>query len=322
MKYYYFKRILLSVLIIWGVLTLTFFLIRVAPGDPSLIYIDPGIEPNIVNQIRHQMGLDQPLYIQYFKWLKQFLTGNFGMSFMHKRPVSQVLAEAIPNTLQLTVAVFMIQIIIGIIVGIYSALSRYTKKDSFISSFSIFLYSIPGFWLALMLILIFSLKLGWLPSSHMQSMDIGNGFWEVFADRIEHLILPVIVLGLPLSAHTSRFVRGSFIDVFTQDYIRAAYAYGLNKRKIWLKYALKNALLPIITLIGMYLPFLLGGAVITEYIFSWPGMGRITVEAIFAYDYPIILASTAIAAVAVVIGNLLSDILYRVIDPRIRNSNT
>jgi peptide/nickel transport system permease protein len=321
MKSYFLKRVLLSVLIIWGVLTLTFILIHIAPGDPSLIYIDPEIDPAVVNQIRQQMGLNQPLHLQYYKWLEQFISGNFGMSFMHKRPVSEVLAEAIPNTLQLTIAVFALQILIGTIVGIYSALKRYTQKDFLISSFTIFLYSIPGFWLALMVILIFSLKLGWLPSSHMQSIHIGSEFWEVFADRIEHLILPVMVLGLPLSAHTSRFVRGSFIDVLTREYIRTPYAYGINKRKIFFKYALKNSLLPLITLVGMYLPFILGGAVITEYIFSWPGMGRITVEAIFAYDYPIILASTAIAAAAVVIGNFLSDILYKMIDPRINYSN-
>jgi len=172
-----------------------------------------------------------------------------------------------------------------------------------------------------MSILIFSLYLGWFPSSQMGSFPAPDSFLLILLDRLKHIILPAFVLSIPLITFTSKFVRGSFSDVLNQNYIRTALAFGLNKNKIIFHYALKNALLPLATLIGLYLPFLLGGAVITEYIFAWPGMGRITVDAIFAHDYPVIIASNFVAAIAVVIGNLISDIMYTLIDPRIRFSN-
>jgi len=315
---YFSKRFSASMLLIWGVLTITFFLMHLAPGDPSLIYLDPNIDPKVVENIQEQMGLNSPVYIQYFSWLKQFLAGNFGISFMHKRPVVDLLRETIPNTLQLTFVVFILQFVFGILIGVICAVNRHSKLDTSIDSFLVFLYSVPGFWLALMAIRIFSIDLGWLPSSQMQSITIGDGFAVLLLDRIKHLVLPVMVLTLPFSAYTARFVRGSFAEILQQDYIRTVRAYGIKKSKILFKYALKNALLPLITLSGLYLPFLLGGAVITEYVFSWPGMGRVTIEAIFAYDYPLILASASIAAISVIFGNLLSDLLYTAFDPRIK----
>ncbi|NIS38176.1 ABC transporter permease [Candidatus Saccharibacteria bacterium] len=240
------------------------------------------------------------------------------MSLVHNRPVRDILFETIPNTLQLTAVVFVLQFLLGLIFGIITALKRNSKIDLSISSILLFLYSVPGFWLALMLVMIFSLHLGWLPSSHMSSLHIDGGIWLQLADRLRHLVLPVTVLTMPFAAYTARFVRGSLSDVLVEDYIRTAIAYGINRRQVIFKYALKNALLPVATLMGMYLPFLLGGAVITEYIFAWPGMGRLTINAIFAHDFPIILASSFLAALAVVIGNMLSDLLYATIDPRIR----
>jgi peptide/nickel transport system permease protein len=318
MLIYFIKRLSISILLIWGVLTITFILMHIAPGDPSSIYINPDIDPKVVENIQKQMGLNLPIYSQYFSWLNQFIIGNWGVSFMHKRPVNELLAETIPNTLQLTMVVFVFQFIFGILMGVVAAIKRHSKLDISINSVLVFLYSVPGFWLALMAIRIFSIELGWLPSSQMQSITIGDGYWPLLLDRMKHLILPVMVLALPFSAYTARFVRGSLSEALQQDYIRTALAYGIRRRKIIFKYALKNALLPIITLSGLYLPFLLGGAVITEYIFSWPGMGRITIEAIFAYDYPLILASTVIAAMSVIFGNFMSDFLYSVIDPRIK----
>lgn len=315
---YFTKRLSISILLILGVLSITFFLMHLAPGDPSSIYIDPEIDPKVVENIQEQMGLNLPIYLQYFSWLKQFVTGNFGISFVHKRPVNELLSETIPNTLQLTMVVFILQFIFGILLGTFAAIKRHSKLDITINSVLIFLYSVPGFWLALMAIRIFSIELGWLPSSQMQSLTVGDGYWVLLLDRIKHLILPVLVLALPFCAYTARFMRGSLSEILQQDYIRTTLAYGIKKRRIIFKYALKNALLPIVTLSGLYIPFLLGGAVITEYIFSWPGMGRITIEAIFAYDYPLILASTAIAAISVIFGNFLSDFLYTTIDPRIR----
>ncbi|MFQ5770942.1 MAG: ABC transporter permease, partial [bacterium] len=235
--------------------------------------------------------------------------------------VSAILRETIPNTLQLTLVVFVLQLIFGIFLGVFTALKRNSKLDMAISSVLLFFYSMPGFWLALMAILIFSLKLGWLPTSQMRSLHTLHGFWPVLWDRIHHLVLPAAVLAAPFIAYTARFVRSSLAEVLEQIYIRTAFAYGIKSRQILFKYALKNSLLPLVTLSGLYLPFILGGAVITEYIFAWPGMGRITVNAIFAHDFPVILATCFIAALTVVVGNLISDLLYVVVDPRIKYVN-
>jgi peptide/nickel transport system permease protein len=314
------QRILLSFLIIWGVLTLTFIIIHLAPGDPAAMYVDPEIPPDVVENIRKQMGLNESISDQYLKWMRECLTGNLGISFSYKKPVSRLILETIPNTLQLTLLVFALQLFFGIIIGVFTAVRRNSVFDLSINSILIFLYSFPGFWLALMFILIFSYTLGWLPSSQMTTWGISGNFMVLLLDRIKHLILPVFVLTIHYTAYTARFIRGSFGEVLDQDYMRTAIAYGLKPAQIYFKYALKNSLLPVVTLLGIYLPFLWGGAVVIEYIFAWPGMGRLTVEAIFAHDYPLILGSTIIAALTVVVGNFLSDLLYALVDPRIKTT--
>ncbi len=312
------KRLLMSLLIVWGVLSICFLVLHLAPGDPASIYVRPGIHPEVIAGIREQMGLDLPLWKQYFVWITDYLTGDFGISFTHQKAIGAIFMETIPNTLRLTVIVLIIQYPIGIFLGVIGALHRKTPADRIINGGLLFIYSMPGFWLAIILIFVFSLKLGWLPSGQMQSLYDINGFWPVLWDRIQHLILPVVVLSVPFVAYTARFVRENLIHILAQPYIFAAYTYGLTRKKVIYHYALKNALLPLVTLLGLYLPFLLGGAVITEYIFAWPGMGRVMVNAVFAHDYALILASTFIAALTVVIGNLLSDLLYFIVDPRIR----
>lgn len=312
------RRLTISLVIVYGVLSLSFLIIHLAPGDPTSLYLKPDIDPATVEIIRQQMGLDLPVWRQYFQWMGALMQGNLGVSFTHNRPVAEVLGEAVLNTLQLTVTVFLIQLIIGVTLGVLAAVKQNTVLDFSLNSFLLFLYSMPGFWLALMAVLVFSYKLGWLPASQMRSFDVPEGLWPQFVDRVKHLILPSLVLATPFIAHTARFVRGTLCEVLSQDYIRTARAYGIRPRRIIFRYALKNALLPVTTLFGLYLPFLLGGSVITEYIFSWPGMGRITVNAIFAHDFPIILASNIIAALTVIIGNLMSDILNALVDPRIK----
>lgn len=312
------KRLLHALLICWGVSSLIFVLIHLAPGDPTSLFIRPGISPEIVAEIRRQLGLELPLWQQYFQWMPQFLSGNFGVSFVHHRAVSELLMEAIPNTLQLTAVVFVLQFLLGVPLGILMAVKHPGKLSHALNSFLLMVYSLPGFWLALMGVLLFSVKLGWLPSSHMQSITAVDGFWADFADRLIHLVLPAAVLILPFTAQTARYVQSSLIEIFKKEYIRCAVAFGLSPSKVLWKYAVKNALLPQATLIGLYLPFLLGGAVITEYIFAWPGMGRLAINAIFTHDFPVILACTMTSAIAVVIGNLLSDLLYAFLDPRIK----
>ncbi len=312
------RRIFYAVLTIWGVISLTFVILHTAPGDPTSIYIRPDIAPEIVESIRHQLGLGKPVYLQYLDWLKQWTSGNLGISFAHNRPVANVLAETIPNTLQLTVVVFIVQGIAGVLLGLFMAIKHHTFWDTFLDKILLFFYSLPGFWLALIAILIFSLKLGWFPSSHISSIYLPqNDTWHILLDRLKHLFLPALILSIPFIAFTARYVRGNLIEVLQQDYVRTAIAYGLPRKQIFFKYALRNALLPLATLTGLYLPFLLGGAVVTEYIFSWNGMGRLTINAILSHDYPVILATFLISAISVVIGNLLSDILYALIDPRV-----
>jgi len=307
-----------SLVIVWGVLTVTFVILHLAPGDPAAVYVRPEIPLETTQHIRQQLGLDQPLWIQYFYWLKGFLAGDMGTSFSHNRPVSQLLAEAIPNTLQLTLVVLILQLILGIILGVFMAVKQSTRAEKIISAFLMFLYAMPSFWLALMAIMLFSAKLGWLPASQMSSFQNMGSFGAQALDRLRHLILPAAVLTIPFATYTARYCKDSLLQVLVSDYIRAATAFGLAPRLILFKYALKNALLPIVTLSGFYLPFLLGGAVVIEYIFSWPGVGRMTVNAIFSHDFPVILASTCVAALAVVVGNQISDMLYHAVDPRIR----
>ncbi len=315
---YCVKRLVSSLLVVWGVLTITFIVMHLAPGDPTSVYVRPEIAPETVLHIREHLGLDQPLAAQYLSWLTSFVSGNFGTSFTHNRPVSRLLAEAIPNTLQLTTVVLILHLILGAALGVFMALKHGSRAASTLNAVLMFLYSMPSFWLALMAIMFFSVKLGWLPSSQMSSFQAPESLYDVFIDRIRHMILPATVLTIPFAAYTARYIKDSMLKVLHEDYIRTAVAFGLPQRQILFKYALRNALLPTITLLGFYLPFLLGGAVVVEHIFAWPGVGRITINAIFANDFPVILASTCLAAVAVVIGNQLSDLLYYVVDPRIR----
>jgi peptide/nickel transport system permease protein len=269
------RRILVSIPLIWALATLTFFIVRLAPGDPLAMYYNPEIDPEVMETIRVRLGLDQPLHIQYVKWLGSLAQGELGVSFSHHRPVMDILVETIPNTLVLTV-----------------------------------------FSLAM---IVFSLKLGVLPASQMESVDAEYMAWGArLWDRALHLVMPVFVLGIASAASVARYMRSSLLEVIRQDYVRTARAKGLPERRVILRHALVNALIPIITLLGLYLPFLLSGAVVTETIFAWPGMGRLTIGAIFARDYPIVMATNLIAGVMVVAGNLVADLLYGIVDPRIR----
>ncbi len=312
------KRIVQSLVLVLIVLTIIFFILKLAPGDPMARYFNPDIAPETVEMMRERLGLDRPVYEQYMRWVGSFIRGDFGVSLAYDVPVRSLLAETIPNTLRLTVAALLLQILIGIALGILSAARRYSLFDKVNTVAALFVYSIPSFWLALMLILLFSLKLGILPSSHMESIGAAEmtGF-ALFADRLRHLILPAFVLGIASAASTARYMRGSMLDVLKEDYIRTARAKGLAEGSVLVKHAFKNAALPIVTIVGLSLPFLLGGAVVTEKIFSWPGMGRLTVDAIYARDYPVVLAVSFAVACMVIAGNLLADIGYALLDPRV-----
>jgi peptide/nickel transport system permease protein len=306
-------------LLIWGVLTLTFFLVHLSPGDPMDRYISPRIPPETVALIRHQFGFDQPLHVQYFKWLRQWLHGDWGYSLSQHRPVAKVLAEALPATLQLTIPVLLLNFLLGILLGAVAAFYRNRWLDRLLSNGTLATYCMPSFWLGLLLILVFAVKLGWLPNSHASSLFAEN--MEALAalqDRLRHLLLPMLTLALPGAAATARYVRENLIAVLESNFIRLARAKGLSPLQLMIRHALPHALLPLISLLGLGFPFLFGGAFLTEIIFAWPGMGRVTLEAIFSRDYPVVLAATGLSAVMVIAGNFIADVLYRFADPRIR----
>jgi peptide/nickel transport system permease protein len=242
------QRLIQSLILLFIVLTITFFLLHLAPGDPMSRYYNPDINPETVRHIRESFGLDRPVIEQYFRWIANFARGDFGVSLRYQRPVREMLAEAIPNTLRLTVVALVLHILIGIFLGILSAARKYSIFDRVNTIAALFVYSIPSFWLALMLILVFSLKLHVLPSSHMQSVDVeGWSSLSLLLDRAKHLVLPAFVLGVASAASTARYMRGSMLDVMREDYIRTARAKGLPESRVILKHAFKNAALPVVT---------------------------------------------------------------------------
>jgi peptide/nickel transport system permease protein len=318
---YILRRVLIAIPLIFGVLTLTFFIIRLAPGDPTMLYLAPGISPKVAEQLRAQFGLNDPLPIQYVKWLASVVRGDFGQSFSYMRPVFEVIAEAAPITLMISTLALALQFFWGILLGVLAAVKQGTFYDRGLTIVALFLYSMPEFWLSLMLIIVFALKLGLLPASGLESVGAESlPLSERWLDRVLHLILPIFVLSLGNAAGLARYVRGSMLEVLKQDYIRTARAKGLKERTVIYKHALRNALLPVVTILGNSLPILVSGALFVEVIFAIPGMGRITVEAIFARDYPLIIANTFISAVLIILGNLIADVLYAIVDPRIKLS--
>ena len=319
---YTIKRLLLSVPLILGIITATFFMSHLAPGDPMDMYLEPRrqsqMDPQVIELLRQKYGLDQPIHVQYVTWLKNFAQGDLGESFRYRRPVKDLLIEALPYTLQLTFLAIILDALVGISLGIISAVRQYTKLDKAVTVGSLVVYAIPSFWLALMLIMVFSVNLGWFPTSQTRSMNYDD-FTALgkILDRMWHLALPVSIMGIAGAAGTARYMRSRLLEVLNADYIMAARARGFRERTVIVRHALRNALIPIVTIYGMSLPFLLGGAAIIETIFAWPGMGRMTVSAVGGRDYPIIMATVTIAAILTVLGNLLADLTYAAVDPRV-----
>jgi len=316
-------RRLIGVLpLVLGISTLVFLVLHIAPGDPTTIYWNSETDPAVLQAMRTNLGLDDPLPVQYGKWLYRFARGDFGYSFGHRRPVADVIRSAVPNTLLLSFTSLVILFTLGIAAGVLSAVRRYSLVDHAVTLVSLFFYSMPGFWFALMLLLLFHYHLRWFPADQMTSIDFVYDSLSLpakLADRIHHLVLPATALGVGAFAGVARYTRASLLDVIRMDYIRTARAKGLPEREVILRHALRNALLPVVTLLGLYLPFLFSGAVLVETIFGWPGMGRVIVNAIFQRDYPLVMATTFVSALLVIGGNLIADVLYSVVDPRIRH---
>ncbi len=312
-------RIVSSIPLIVGLVTIIFIIVRLLPGDPMTIYISPAVPPSVAEQLRAEFGFDRSILHQYGQWVWGVVRGELGFSFTHQKDVTRVIASAFPNTLILAGTAILFQVIAGISFGLLAVRFHKSYIDKIISMGGLIVYTLPTFWAAIVLLYIFSYSLGIFPSSQMHSIGADEfGRMEYFLDLIKHLILPATVLALPGAAAIARYLRTNLLDVLHEQYILNARSMGIGERKIFFSYALSNALIPTITITGTSIGILLAGAIVTETIFSWPGMGRLTVSAIFARDYPLIIGCTMVAGIVVIAGNLLADIMYRVVDPRIR----
>ncbi len=304
MLFYLIKRIISKIPILFGMTIIVFLILHLAPGDPVDMIVGPNVTPEVYQNIRTQLGLDKPLIVQYFKFLTNIFQGNLGESILQGRPVLEIIKERIPVTFTLGITILIISFGLAIPAGIIAAINRNTWKDYLCMSGALLGMSMPTFWFGLLLLYFFAYKLRLFPIS-------GYGTWK-------HLVLPALAMGLTDAAITARMVRSSMLEVIRQDYIRTARSKGLARPVIIYQHALKNALIPIITLLGMKIGWVLGGSVFLEVIFSRPGIGRLMINAIFARDYPVVQGAMLVLTTSIILGNMLADLLYAVIDPRIR----
>src|SRR3954471_9202680 len=312
------RRAFTGLAVVLGVVTLMFFLIRLAPGDPALLLVGPTASEEQLAAQRRSLGLDEPLPQQYASWLARFTRGDWGASIATGRPVSAMIAEAWPATVRLVGLSLLLSYVLGIMVGVIQSASA-GRVDTSLSVVTVTLFALPGYWLGLMLVMVFTYWARALPAFGAAGFDADflTG-WERLADQLRHLALPLATLTLIGVGGTARFVRGAMLDVQGAPHVAIAYAKGLSPAQVTLRHVLRNALIPVLTLLGLSLPALFSGAVFIEAIFAWPGVGRIMVEAVGARDYPVVMAATAVSAVLVVLGNLLADALVRWADPRTR----
>ena len=310
---YILKRILIAIPVLIGI-TLIDYAIMCLAGSPLEMLKGPRISDAALQAKEIAAGLDKPLIVQYFVWLWQLLQGNLGYSMKSYEPVSAMIGSHIGPTLLLMGASLALSLLIAVPAGIYSAVKQYSKGDYAVVTASFIGSSIPSFFLALILIYIFTVKLGILPSGGMNTLGMDGSV----ADTIRHMVLPVTVLAVSLAGSNIRYIRSSFLEILQQDYLRTARAKGIGHFLVINKHALRNALVPIVTVIGMEIPVLFGGSIIVEQVFSWPGLGLMTMSAITNRDYPVIMGVCLLSAIVVLLGNLLTDILYAVVDPTIK----
>jgi peptide/nickel transport system permease protein len=306
MKAYVLRRLWQSALTLVGVSVLVFVILRVLPGDPAKMLLPEGAPQSAVDELNRHLGLHEPLHVQYGLFLKSVFRGDFGQSFQYRAPALQVVTERLAATVQLALAALLITVGVGVSLGIVAAVRRGTRYDYASTILAVLGQSLPNFWLGIMLILLFGVALRWLPTSGFES-------WR-------HLILPAVTLAAFPMALVARLTRSSMLEILGRDFIRTGRAKGLPERTVILRHALRNAAVPLLTVLGLQIGTLLGGAVITESVFAWPGMGKLVVDAIFFRDFPVVQTVLILSATIFVVINLLVDLLYTVIDPRIRYS--
>ena len=313
MSGFIFRRTLWAIVVMWAVATLVFFMLRIVPGDPiAAMLFDVG-DPAAADELRRKFGLDQPVYIQYFKWFGRLLVGDLGNSIYGSRiEVSRVIWEALPRTLSLTALSFLIALVIAIPAGLISALKRHSALDHAVTFVAFLGLSMPDFWIAILLIITFAANLHWLPA--IGYSPLSEGFWPWFS----HLILPSIAIGTPFAAIMARMIRSSMLEVLRTEYMQVARSKGLLKLRLVMVHAFPNALIPVVTVMGIALALLLAGTIVVENVFSIKGLGRVLIQGILDRDYPIVQGAILVVSFIFVFANLLVDVLYTIIDPRIR----
>ena len=320
LKVYVLKRLLQSIPLILFVMAVNFLIIHAAPGDPITYLYGASAEVSAeqMNKLREELGLTRPLYIQYALYLRELLRGDLGFSVINRRPVLDLIVERIPATLVLMIAAFVFSVVVGGLWGVLSAVKARTQIDYWVTMASLVGYSMPTFWLGLILILIFSVQLGWFPTMGMVTLGREQSGWRGLADFLHHLVLPTITLGTFYLATYARLIRASMLEVLGQEFITTAWSKGLPARTVHYKHALRNALLPVVTIAGLQIGFMFTGAVLTETIFAWPGMGGLTYQAILQRDYALLMGLFLMVSVCVILMNLVTDLVYTLVDPRIR----
>lgn len=311
---YIIRRSLMAIPLLFGITVLSFAIIQMAPGGPTSLMMDPNISKEDMKKFEERYGLNDPIHEQYFKWVTNMAQGDFGESLIRRGvPVSEMIMNRLPNTLLLMIVSTILAVIVAIPFGVISARKQYSLTDYTVTVTSFLGLATPNFWIGLVLIMVFAVQLQWLPTGGVATL---NAEFSII-DRIMHLILPAFVLATADMAGLTRYTRSSMLEVLKQDYMRTARAKGLKENKVTYKHGLRNGLIPVITIFGLMLPGFIGGSVIVEKIFAWPGIGLLFFDSAFQRDYPVIMALTVISAVFVVIGNLVADILYAIFDPRI-----
>ncbi|HET7056548.1 MAG TPA: ABC transporter permease [Thermomicrobiales bacterium] len=313
MNAFVIRRLLGAIPLLLGVSVLSFIFMQLAPGGPDTLLAKNGrMTQAQLAAIRHNLGLDEPVHVQLWKWIVNLAQGDLGTSFTQQRPVRDVIFEVFPNTVYLMVVALAISLLIAMIIGIGGAINQYGWFDNVTSFLAYFGLSMPVFWFGLMLQILFAVKLGWLPSAGMHSAT-GSGAW----DLIKHMVMPATTLAIGSVGSWSRYLRSSTLEIMGKDYVRTARAKGLRERVVMIRHVLRNAMIPFLTVVAIDIPLYLTGAVVTETVFSWPGMGRLFFDSLTKRDYPVLMGILLLGAVLIVIGNLLADVLYAVLDPRI-----
>lgn len=318
---YALRRLLASIPLLLAVIALNFLFLHLTPGDPIRVllgssgeYVDPALE----QRIRERYGLNDPFLVQLLRYVGNVLRGDLGTSYFYKVPVTTLIIERLPNTLLLLVPSLILGVAIGVFLGIVAAVRAHTSVDNVITTFALLAYSLPLFWYAVLLLGVFAVQLRWLPSGGMFDLRAGHEGFDKFKDLMRHMVLPTFVLAFERVAQIQRLMRASMLEVLRQDYVTTARSKGASERRVILRHAVRNALSPVVTVVGLSIGFILTGSVIAETIFAWPGLGRLLFESVTRRDYPVMLGMLIIVAWAMVLTNFLTDIAYGLLDPRIR----